>query len=445
MGDEQLYGKQTALAIANFPISGRPLDLRVIRALAEVKIAAARTNARAGVLTDDVATAIEIAARSVATGAHADQFPVDTFQTGSGTSSNMNVNEVVATLASRASGIEIHPNDHVNASQSSNDVFPTAVHLAVSRSLESELVPALVGLANAFEQKAAEHRATVKAGRTHLMDAVPVTFGQELAGYAAQIRRGIERIESAQPRLREVPLGGTAVGTGLNAPAGYRADVVAELAAISGVPLTPARDAFEAQSVRDALVETSGALRTLAVSLTKICNDLRWMGSGPATGLAEIALPELQAGSSIMPGKVNPVVPEAVLQVCARVIGHDATVAWAGASGAFEITVAMPVMADALLDSITLLARSVGVLDRSCVGGLTADAERMRSFAEASPALATALNGSLGYERGTALVKQAAAEGVSVASLVRRLVAEGALPASALDALDPLPLAHPEP
>jgi fumarate hydratase class II len=356
----------------------------------------------------------------------------------------MNVNEVVAALASRASGIAIHPNDHVNASQSSNDVFPTAVHLAVSRALDAELRPTLEGLAHAFEQKAEEHRDTVKAGRTHLMDAVPVTFGQELAGYAAQIRRGIERIESVQPRLREVPLGGTAVGTGLNAPAGYRAAAVAELAAISGVALTPARDAFEAQSVRDALVETSGALRTLAVSLTKICNDLRWMGSGPATGLAEIALPELQAGSSIMPGKVNPVVPEAVLQVCARVIGHDATVAWAGASGSFELTVATPVMADALLDSITLLSRASDVLNRSCVAGLTADPERMRSFAEASPALATALNGSLGYERGTALVKQATAEGISVASLVRRLVAEGALPASALVALDPLPLAHPE-
>lgn len=444
MGDEQLYGKQTALAIANFPISGRPLDRRVIRALAEVKIASARANARAGVLADDVATAIEVAARSIAQGEHADQFPVDTFQTGSGTSSNMNVNEVISTIASRASGISIHPNDHVNASQSSNDVFPTAVHLAVSRALDTELRPALEGLATVFEQKSAEYRVTVKAGRTHLMDAVPVTFGQELAGYAAQVRRSIERIESVQPRLREVPLGGTAVGTGLNAPAGYRAAVVVELAAISGVPLTPARDAFEAQSVRDALVETSGALRTLAVSLTKICNDLRWMSSGPTTGLAEIALPELQAGSSIMPGKVNPVVPEAVLQVCARVIGHDATVAWAGASGAFELTVAMPVMADALLDAVTLLARSMEVLNHSCVAGLTADVERMRSLAEASPALATALNRTLGYERGAALVKQAAAEGASVAALVRRLVAEGALPTSALDSLGPLPLAQPQ-
>jgi fumarate hydratase class II len=443
MTDDVLYGTQTSLAITNFPISGRPLDLRVIHALAEVKIACARVNARHGVIDDALAAAISESAALITGGHHDDQFPVDTFQTGSGTSSNMNVNEVVASLATERFGAAVHPNDHVNASQSSNDVFPTAVHVAVAREVLHHLVPSVAVLAHTFERRAADFEDAVKPGRTHLMDAVPVTLGQEFAGYAAQLRRAIERIEDAAPRLCEVPLGGTAVGTGLNTPAGFRAEAVRELAGVTGLPLTAARDAFEAQSVRDGLVETSAALRGLAVSLTKICNDLRWMGSGPQTGLAEIRLPELQAGSSIMPGKVNPVIPEAVLQVCSAVIGFDATVAWAGASGSFELTVQMPVMADALLQAASLLGRATDVLAERCVEGITANTDHLAEQAAASPAVVTALNAQIGYERGARIVKQANAESIPIHVLVQRLVEAGELPHDALAAMDPVRLARP--
>src|SRR5690554_6013389 len=353
-----LYRAQTQRAVENFPISGTPLERGHIEALARVKKAAARANAELGVLPAEIAEAIVGAADEVATGAHDEHFPVDVFQTGSGTSSNMNTNEVLATLASRRLGAEVHPNDHVNASQSSNDVFPTSVHVAATAGVVRDLVPALDHLAKALEAKAEEFATVVKSGRTHLMDATPVTLGQEFGGYAAAMNYGIERLEAALPRAAEVPLGGTAVGTGINTPAGFSERVIALLVADTNLPLRQAQDHFEAQSSRDGLVELSGALRTIAVSLTKICNDIRWMGSGPNTGLGEIFIPDLQPGSSIMPGKVNPVVPEAVLMVAARVIGNDATVAWAGASGSFELNVAIPVMGTALLESVRLLANA---------------------------------------------------------------------------------------
>ncbi|OZB46632.1 MAG: aspartate ammonia-lyase, partial [Cellulomonas sp. 14-74-6] len=344
-----------------------------------------------GVLAGDVTDAIVAAADEVASGAHDEHFPVDVYQTGSGTSSNMNTNEVIATLASRALGREVHPNDHVNASQSSNDVFPTSVHVAATAGVVRDLVPALEHLAEAFEAKAADWADVVKSGRTHLMDATPVTLGQEFSGYGAAIRYGVERLQAAVPRVAEVPLGGTAVGTGINTPAGFPQRVIALLREDTGLPLTEARNHFEAQGARDGLVELSGALRTIAVSLTKICNDLRWMGSGPNTGLGEIAIPDLQPGSSIMPGKVNPVVPEATLMVAARVVGNDATVAWAGASGAFELNVQMPVMASAVLESIRLLSNASRVLADRTVDGITPNVERSRALAESSPSIVTPL------------------------------------------------------
>ncbi|MCU1635689.1 MAG: aspartate ammonia-lyase, partial [Cryobacterium sp.] len=316
-----LYGAQTQRAVENFPISGSVLESAQISALARIKKAAALANARLGVLEAAVADAIANAADEVITGAHDSQFPIDVYQTGSGTSSNMNMNEVLATLASRSLGSSVHPNDHVNASQSSNDVFPTSVHIAVTSALIDDLIPALDHLAVALEVKAELWAGAVKSGRTHLMDATPVTFGQEFGGYARQVRLGIERVRSALPRVAEVPLGGTAVGTGINTPAGFPRLVIELLTEETELPITEARDHFEAQANRDGLVEASGALRTIAVSLTKICNDLRWMGSGPNTGLGELNIPDLQPGSSIMPGKVNPVIPEAVLMVCSRVIG----------------------------------------------------------------------------------------------------------------------------
>jgi fumarate hydratase class II len=430
-----LWGAQTQRAVENFPVSGVRVDPAVIRALAAVKAAAARVNARLGVLPQDVADAVAAAAQEVADGAHADQFPVDVFQTGSGTSTNMNVNEVVAALASRRLGRRVHPNDEVNASQSSNDTFPTAVHLAATRVLLEDLLPALEHLAGALETKADHCADVVKAGRTHLMDATPVTLGQELDGYAAQVRRGTERLAGAVGRVAEVPLGGTAVGTGINTPTGFAAEVLGELGEGTGLPLTEARDHFEAQGARDALVELSGAVRTVAVSLTKICNDLRWMGSGPLAGLGEVHLPDLQPGSSIMPGKVNPVVPESVLQVCAQVIGHDATVAWAGASGTFELNVMVPVMSRAVLEELRLLANAARLLADRCVAGLEPNRERALRLAESSPAIVTPLNPVIGYENAAKVAKHAVAEGMTIREAVIDLgfVARGEIDEATLD------------
>ena len=418
---DALYRAQTQRAVENFPISGITLTRRHIEALARVKKAAALANAELGVIDDAVAQAIVAAADDVAGGAHDVHFPVDVFQTGSGTSSNMNTNEVIATLATRILGADVHPNDHVNASQSSNDVFPTSVHVAATSALVNDVVPALDHLASALAAKATEFADVVKSGRTHLMDATPVTLGQEFGGYAAAVRLGIERLNAALPRLAEVPLGGTAVGTGINTPAGFPQRVIALLAADTGLPITEARDHFEAQSARDGLVEVSGALRTIAVSLTKICNDLRWMGSGPNTGLGEIALPDLQPGSSIMPGKVNPVIPEAVLMVCARVVGNDATVAWAGASGSFELNVQIPVMALGVLESMSLLANASRVLADKTVVGITANVEKARFFAEASPSIVTPLNRLIGYENAAKIAKHAVAHGLTVREAVDAL------------------------
>ena len=418
---DALYRAQTQRAVENFPISGITLTRRHIEALARVKKAAALANAELGVIDDAVAQAIVAAADDVAGGAHDVHFPVDVFQTGSGTSSNMNTNEVIATLATRILGADVHPNDHVNASQSSNDVFPTSVHVAATSALVNDVVPALDHLASALAAKATEFADVVKSGRTHLMDATPVTLGQEFGGYAAAVRLGIERLNAALPRLAEVPLGGTAVGTGINTPAGFPQRVIALLAADTDLPITEARDHFEAQSARDGLVEVSGALRTIAVSLTKICNDLRWMGSGPNTGLGEIALPDLQPGSSIMPGKVNPVIPEAVLMVCARVVGNDATVAWAGASGSFELNVQIPVMALGVLESMSLLANASRVLADKTVVGITANVEKARFFAEASPSIVTPLNRLIGYENAAKIAKHAVAHGLTVREAVEAL------------------------
>ena len=413
-----LYRAQTQRAVENFPISGIRLTRRHIEALARIKKAAALANAELGVLDNAIATAIVSSADAVAAGDYDEHFPIDVFQTGSGTSSNMNTNEVIATLASAELGADVHPNDHVNASQSSNDVFPTSVHLAATSALVNDVVPALEHLAAALEAKAVEFKDVVKSGRTHLMDATPVTLGQEFGGYAAAIRYGIERLHAALPRLAEVPLGGTAVGTGINTPKGFSERVIELLAADTGLPITEARDHFEAQSARDGLVEASGALRTIAVSLTKICNDLRWMGSGPNTGLGEISIPDLQPGSSIMPGTVNPVVPEAVLMVCARVIGNDATVAWAGASGSFELNVQIPVMALGVLESMSLLASSARVLADKTVTGITANVERARFLAEASPSIVTPLNRVIGYEAAAAIAKYSVKHGLTVRDAV---------------------------
>jgi len=434
---DALYRAQTQRAVENFPISGITLERRHIEALARIKKAAARANAELGVLEQDVADAVVAAADEVAGGAHDAQFPIDIFQTGSGTSSNMNTNEVIATLATRSLGRDVHPNDHVNASQSSNDVFPTSVHVAAASALVGDLIPKLTVLAGSLERKSAEFRDVYKSGRTHLMDATPVTLGQEFGGYAAAIRHGIERLEAALPRVAEVPLGGTAVGTGINTPAGFPQRVIALLAEDTGLPITEARDHFEAQSARDSLVELSGALKVIAVSLTKICNDLRWMGSGPNTGLGEIFLPDLQPGSSIMPGKVNPVIPEAVLMVCARVVGNDATVAWAGASGSFELNVQIPVMALGVLESMRLLANASEVLALKTVDGITANVERARFLAEASPSIVTPLNRVIGYENAAKIAKHAVKAGLTVreATIDLGFVERGEISLEQLDGL----------
>jgi fumarate hydratase class II len=409
-----LYSAQTQRAVENFPISGTTLERAHIAALAQIKKSAALANASLGVLKPEVAKAIAQAADAVISGKHDGEFPVDIFQTGSGTSSNMNMNEVLANLATEILGDKVHPNDHVNASQSSNDVFPTSVHVAVTSALIHDLLPSLDHLAKSFEKKAKLWETVVKAGRTHLMDATPVTLGQEFGGYAAQIRYAIERVESTIGRVAEVPLGGTAVGTGINTPKGFPQEVIRLLAEETKLPVTEARNHFEAQGARDALVEGSGALRVLAVSLTKINNDLRWMGSGPNAGLGELHIPDLQPGSSIMPGKVNPVIPEAVMMVCARVIGNDATVAWAGATGNFELNVAIPVMGNALLESIRLLSNSMRLLADKTVEGLEVNVERALALAESSPSIVTPLNKFIGYEAAAKIAKHAVAKSITV-------------------------------
>ncbi|MGH3913998.1 MAG: class II fumarate hydratase [Pseudonocardiaceae bacterium] len=437
-----LYRAQTQRAVDNFPISGRGLERSQIRALGLVKAACARVNGELGVLDAGLARHIAAAADEVAAGAHDAQFPVDVFQTGSGTSSNMYANEVIATLATRAGAADTHPNDHVNASQSSNDVFPTTIHLAATEALARDVIPALEHLAAALIRKSDRWDEVVKAGRTHLMDAVPITLGQEAGGWAAQARRGIERLESCLPRLAELPIGGTAVGTGLNAPAGFGAAVVDQLRRATGLEvLTEARDHIEAQGARDGLVECSGALRTVAVSLFKVANDVRWLGSGPRAGLAELRLPDLQPGSSIMPGKVNPVICEATMMVAAQVIGNDACVAFAGSQGNLELNVMMPVMARNVLESARLLAAAARLLADKVIDGAEADAERCREYAESSPAIVTPLNRYLGYEEAASIAKQALLERRTIRDVVleRGHVADGTLSIEQLDeALDVL-------
>ncbi|MEV0493078.1 class II fumarate hydratase [Streptomyces atratus] len=443
---EARWRAQTQRAVENFPISGRRLERAHIEALARIKAAAAKVNAELKVLDPAVAAAIQDAAAEVADGRWDAHFPIDVFQTGSGTSSNMNANEVVATLATERLGRDVHPNDHVNASQSSNDVFPSSIHIAATAAVTGELIPALDHLAAALERKSVEFAAVVKSGRTHLMDATPVTLGQEFGGYAAQMRYGIERLYASLPRLAELPLGGTAVGTGINTPPGFSAAVIAEIARVTGLPFTEARDHFEAQGARDGLVETSGQLRTIAVSLTKICNDLRWMASGPRTGLAEISLPDLQPGSSIMPGKVNPVIPEAVLMVAAQVMGNDATVAVAGAAGNFELNVMLPVIAKNLLESVRLLSNVSRLLADRTVDGITADVERAREYAESSPSVVTPLNKYIGYEEAAKVAKKALAERRTIRQVVLEsgYVERGDLTVEQLDeALDVLRMTRP--
>nr|WP_197287732.1 class II fumarate hydratase [Streptomyces apocyni] len=437
---------QTQRAVQNFPVSGQPLESAQIAALARIKAAAAKVNAELGVIDKDVADAIQDAAAEVADGRWDAHFPVDVFQTGSGTSSNMNTNEVLATLAGERLGRDVHPNDQVNASQSSNDVFPSSIHIAATGAVTDDLIPALEHLAASLERKSEEFAEVVKSGRTHLMDATPVTLGQEFGGYAAQVRYGVERLRSALPRLAELPLGGTAVGTGINTPPGFSAAVIAEVARATGLPLTEARNHFEAQGARDAIVETSGQLRVIAVSLTKIANDLRWMASGPRTGLAEINLPDLQPGSSIMPGKVNPVIPEAVLMVAAQVTGNDTTVAVAGAAGNFELNVMLPVIGKNVLESVRLLAAASRLLADRTVDGITANAERAREYAESSPSVVTPLNKYIGYEEAAKVAKTSLAERRTIREVVLAggYVERGDLTVEQLDtALDVLRMTRP--
>ncbi|HET6380327.1 MAG TPA: class II fumarate hydratase [candidate division Zixibacteria bacterium] len=437
---------QTQRAIENFPVSGLRLEPAHIRALGLIKWAAASVNAELGVLEPAMAEAIADAAEEVARGEWDAEFPIDVFQTGSGTSSNMNANEVIATLAAERLRAPVHPNDHVNASQSSNDVFPSSIHLAATDAVVNDLIPALEHLAAALEAKRDEFASVVKAGRTHLMDATPVTLGQEFGGYADQVRKGIERLQATLPRLAELPLGGTAVGTGINTPPGFAAKVIARLRERTGLPLTEARNHFEAQGARDGLVEASGQLRTIAVGLYKISNDLRWMGSGPRAGLAEINIPDLQPGSSIMPGKVNPVIPEAMCMVCAQVVGNDATVAFAGAAGSFELNVMLPVMARNLLESIRLLASMSRLFADRCVSGITANAERAREYAESSPAIVTPLNRYIGYEEAAKVAKQALAERKTIRQVVleRGYVEAGTISEEELDrVLDVMAMTRP--
>ncbi|CAM5730596.1 class II fumarate hydratase [Mycolicibacterium aubagnense] len=421
-----LWRAQTQRAVENFPISFRGLERTQIRALGLLKGACAQVNKDLGLLDPEKADAIIAAAGEIADGLHDDQFPIDVFQTGSGTSSNMNANEVIASIAAR-NGVEVHPNDHVNMSQSSNDTFPTATHIAATEAAVRHLIPALEVLHESLANKARAWRTVVKSGRTHLMDAVPVTLGQEFGGYARQIEAGIERVKATLPRLGELAIGGTAVGTGLNAPDGFGAKVVDVLVSQTGIAeLRTAADSFEAQAARDGLVEASGALKTIAVSLTKIANDVRWMGSGPLTGLGEIQLPDLQPGSSIMPGKVNPVLPEAVTQVAAQVIGNDAAVTVGGLSGAFELNVYIPMMARNVLESFTLLSNVSRLFAAKCIDGLVANEDHLRTLAESSPSIVTPLNSAIGYEEAAKVAKEALREKKTIRQTVidRGLIGE---------------------
>jgi len=425
----ELWGAETRKAVENFPVSGEPIPAPVARWLGRIKAAAARVNADLGLLDADLAERIASSADRVAAGELDDQFPIDVFQTGSGTSSNMNANEVIAALA----GEGVHPNDHVNMGQSSNDVFPSAVHLAALGEITDDLRPALEVLAASLERKAAEFDDVVKSGRTHLMDAVPVTLGQEFSGYAAQVRQGIARVADAAPRLGQIPLGGTATGTGLNTHREFAARVRERLSAETGLTISAPADPFEAQAARDGLVEASGALKVVAVSLTKIANDLRMMGSGPRAGLAEIFLPELQKGSSIMPGKVNPVIPEVVTQVAAQVIGNDAAITVGGLQGHFELNVFVPLIARNLLDSIELLASAARLLAAKCVDGIEANREQCERYAELTLSAATALNPSIGYDAATEIVKEAAASGRSLREVAREAGVDESILDEALD------------
>ncbi|SEP97726.1 class II fumarate hydratase [Lentzea albida] len=415
---DALWRAQTQRAVENFPISGRGLERAQIRALGLLKAAAARVNAQLGVLPEDVASAIATAADEVAAGRWDAHFPVDVFQTGSGTSSNMNANEVIATLATKALGRDVHPNDHVNASQSSNDTFPTTLRVAATEAVVTDVIPSLRHLLEVLESRASEWADLVKSGRTHLMDAVPITLGQEAGAWAAQVRYSVERLQASIPRLAELPIGGTAVGSGLNAPAEFGALVAAELASATDLPLVEARDHFEAQATQDGVVEISGQLRASAVALFKIANDLRWLGSGPRTGLGELALPDLQPGSSIMPGKVNPVISEATMMVVAQVIGNDATVAFAGSQGNFQLNVMLPVIARNVLESSRLLAAVARLLADKVLTGTEAQASRMREYAESSPSIVTPLNRYIGYEEAASIAKQSLKERKTIREVV---------------------------
>ncbi|HEV7652193.1 MAG TPA: class II fumarate hydratase [Actinophytocola sp.] len=450
MGDvkvpvDALWRAQTQRAVENFPISGHGLERSQIRALGLLKAAAARVNQRLGMLDADIAGAVTDAAEQVAEGSHDGEFPIDVFQTGSGTSSNMNANEVIATLATRALGRDVHPNDHVNASQSSNDTFPTTIHIAATEAIVRDVLPALDHLAATISDRAAGWADVVKSGRTHLMDAVPITLGQEAGAWAAQVRYGIERLQSCLPRLGELPIGGTAVGSGLNAPDGFGAAVAAELATLTDLPLTEARDHFEAQAAQDGVVEASGQLRTVAVSLYKIANDVRWLGSGPRTGLVELVLPDLQPGSSIMPGKVNPVICEATMMVVAQVIGNDAAVAFAGSQGNFQLNVMLPVIARNVLESARLIAAVSNLLADKVFAGVEANVDRQREYAESSPSIVTPLNRYLGYEEAASIAKQSLKERKTIREVVleRGHVADDKLTEAQLDeALDVLRMAR---
>jgi fumarate hydratase class II len=426
---EQLWGGETMKAVENFPVSGQPIPAPVIHWLGQIKAAAARVNSELGLLDPDIAERIAAAGDAVAKGDYDDQFPVDVFQTGSGTSSNMNANEVMANLA----GDDAHPNDHVNMGQSSNDVFPSAVHLAALEQVTHDLLPAMDELASALERKSEEFADVVKAGRTHLMDAVPVTLGQEFAGYAAQIRLGAERVRGTLPRVGQIPLGGTATGTGLNTHSEFAQRVRTKLTEATGLEISEPADPFEAQGNRDALVELSGALKVVAVSLNKIANDLALMGSGPRAGLAEIRLPALQKGSSIMPGKVNPVICEVTIQVADQVIGNDAAITMAGSQGQFELNVRVPLIARNLLDSIKLLAAASRLLDTKCVQGIEADEEMTNRHAENSLATATALNPHIGYDRGAEIVKEAHESGRPIREVAREMGVDEKILDEALD------------
>ncbi len=418
---DALYGAQTQRAVDNFPISGITMPFPVIRAIGLIKRACAQVNTEFGLLDPDIAASIREAADRVCGGQLAGQFPIDVFQTGSGTSSNMNVNEVLAHVATDIAGQTVHPNDHVNMGQSSNDVFPTAIHVSACLEIHERLLPALDHLATTIERRAGELDRHVKTGRTHLMDAMPVTVGQELSGWAAQVRHGADRIRGSLPRLEALAQGGTAVGTGINAPEGFGPRVAAELRSITGVPFTSMDNYFEGQSSQDAAVEMSGQLKTFATSLMKIANDLRWMNSGPLAGLGEIALVPLQPGSSIMPGKVNPVIPESVAMVGAQVTGNDATITVAGQSGNFQLNVMLPVIAYNLLQSIELLTNASAVLADKAIAGFTVNDEKLREALDRNPILVTALNSVIGYEQGAAIAKKAYADGRPLIEVAREM------------------------